>query len=102
MKNSHLLNSNDRYLNGYLKKYLANYAETKVDDLIEGILANLHHRPFILRLVVVLLVLFVSADQMIALELDVFLLLTEMTVVSLSYKNDVCSKYIFNSNQTVL
>jgi hypothetical protein len=46
MKNSHLLNSNDRYLNGYLKKYLANYAETKVDDLIGGILANLHHHTF--------------------------------------------------------
>jgi hypothetical protein len=46
MKNRHLLNNNECHLNVYLKKYLANYAEKIVDELIKGIISNLHYGTY--------------------------------------------------------
>jgi hypothetical protein len=46
MKNNHLLDNNDNYINSSLKKYLTSYAEQKVDDCIEDIIASLHPRTF--------------------------------------------------------
>jgi hypothetical protein len=46
MKDKHLLDSTDHYLSSHLKKYLATYAEQKLDDSTEDILESLHSRSF--------------------------------------------------------